>query len=217
MRSARRSSGARIDTRSFVHVARGPASQGLTTTPVPSLEETASDIGLSPVGKGYAERESGRRALRKPTQQLEGWAGADVLRAHEVLRSHRGDLPCFGRGEAELEVAETAVDGGIRPLALDEVRGPSALDHDEVDLATVHVAPLGILKEVHPLEQVCAHEVLEALGLSGNDRPVEVIVLRVFSSLVKNTREYFPPDVRRPAAEPIQSRPRRPRLKSVET
>ena len=62
---------------------------------------------------------------------------------------------------------------------------PAPLDHHEVDLTPVEVAevaqlevpPLGVLPEVHPLEQVRRHQVLEALRLAGDERPVEVVVL----------------------------------------
>jgi hypothetical protein len=56
---------------------------------------------------------------------------------------------------------------------------------DEVHASTVHIAKvaklhitaLAVLEKMHPLEQVGAHEVLEARGRLGDHRPVQVVVL----------------------------------------
>ena len=95
------------------------------------------------------------------------------------------DLVRVAGGEPLLEITQRRRCRPGRHLRLHHQDRPPALDHHEIDLASVHVAKvpefqlpsLGVELEVNPLEQVRRDQVLEPGSFFGDDAPVVVIVL----------------------------------------
>lgn len=116
------------------------------------------------------------------------WApeqGFDPLGTDIVLRSRHRHLPGLGGREARLEVAQASVDVCVTPFAFDHQDRRATFDDDEVDLAAVNVTEVTqfdvpaerVLLEVHPLQQVTCHQILEPGRFGRYDGPVDVVVL----------------------------------------